>query len=77
MENKKLEEVPFGGEAIVAAIVEIDKAMKALNRSRLSRKAITALIKDSSGIPKTTIDVVLNNLEALEKIYLKPKNHGK
>ena len=63
------EEVP--AEVIATAIVEISEGMKKLNSTRLTRKAIVALIHDQSGLAKGTINLVLNNLMDLEKDWLK------
>ncbi len=58
-------------EIIAQAILDISNGMKAMNNSRLQRRAIVALIHDYSGVSKGTINLVLNNLEALETIWLK------
>jgi hypothetical protein len=58
-------------EVMAQAIVDIAKGMKALSASRLKRETIVILVHDQSKIAKGTIRVVLNNLEALEKEYLK------
>ncbi len=64
-------EVP--ADIIATAIVEIADGVKAVNSSRLTRKAIVALIHDQSKISKRTIEEVLNNLSSLEADWLKPK----
>lgn len=64
-------EVP--AEIIAQSIVEIADAMKVLSRTRLSREAIITLIHARSKVGKRDIELVLNNLEALERIWLKPK----
>jgi hypothetical protein len=64
------EEVPV--EVIATSIVQISDAMKAINNTRLTRKAVVALIHDHSKLPKKTIEIVLNNLSELEKTWLKP-----
>lgn len=63
-------EVP--ADVIATAIVDIAKAAKAISESRLTRDAIVVLIHDRSGLPKKTINLVLNNLEELEETWLKP-----
>lgn len=73
MTIKQDENNPVPQEVIAAAIIQIAGAMKKIRESRLSDEAIVALIKDKSGIMKNTIRVVLNNLEDMEKIWLKPK----
>ena len=57
---------------IVAAIQEIAEAMNVINNTRLTRKAIVALIHDQSKVSKSTINIVLNNLTDLERDWLKP-----
>ncbi len=59
-------------EIIAAAILDIADGMKTLSRSRLSRKAIVALIHDQSKLARRDIEIVLNNLETLERDWLKP-----
>jgi len=65
-------EPPIAAEIIATAIVDIAQAMKAINNTRLTRKAIVALIQDQSKLSKNTINIVLNNLNDLEKDWLKP-----
>jgi hypothetical protein len=64
-------------EEIAKAITEISSAMKALSTTRLTRKAIIVLIHDQSKLPKKTIDIVLNNLQDLERDWLKSAQQGK
>jgi hypothetical protein len=45
--------------------------MAAIDASRLQRKAIVALIHDQSGLSKTNINIVLNNLTDLRKDWCK------
>jgi len=59
-------------EIIASAIVQIGNAARAINSTRLSRKALVALIHDQSKVSKKTIDIVINNLADLEKDWLKP-----
>lgn len=63
-------EVP--AEVFEQAIVDIGKAMRAISKTRLTREAIVVLIKDKARIDKHVIELVLNNLERLEEIWLKP-----
>lgn len=67
------EEAPLGVEIMEKSILAIAEAMRAINRTRLTRKAIVVLIAAESKLGKGTIEVVLNNLDALEEIYLKPR----
>ncbi len=64
-------EVP--AEIIATAIAQIAEGMKALNNSRLSRRAVVVLIHDQSKISKRQIEIVLNNLTDLEADWLKKK----
>jgi hypothetical protein len=60
-------------EVMAQAIVDISESMKKIASTRLTRKAIVALIHDRSGIAKRTIDIVLDNMEDLEKVWLNPR----
>lgn len=71
--HQKDEENPVPAEVIADAIVEISKAMKALNSTRLTRRALITLIHDYSKIAKRDIEIVLNNLDSLEETWLKHK----
>lgn len=62
-------EVP--AEIIAQSIVEISKGMNALNSTRLTRRAIVTLIHETSKIARRDIEIVLNNLDQLEKVWLK------
>jgi hypothetical protein len=64
---------PMPVEIIEQAIVDIAAGMKKLNSTRLTRKAIVTLLHASSNVNKGTIEVVLNNLEDLERNWLKSK----
>lgn len=61
-------------EVIANSIVEIADGMRKLSATRLTRRAIVALIYDFSKVAKRDIEIVLNNLESLEKHWLKPKD---
>jgi hypothetical protein len=65
---------PIAAEIIASSIVQISEAMQAINRSRLSRKALVVLIQAQSKVPRKGIEIVLNNLADLEKDWLKPKS---
>lgn len=76
MKTNKIEVVGFEEkpiEVLVASIETIANSMKRIEQTRLTRAAIVTLIKDASGVHKTTINQVLDNLESLEKNWLKPK----
>ena len=64
-------EIPF--EVMAGAIEHISKSMRAIEKSRATRKLIVALIADNSKLGKGTIEIVLNNLEQLEERYLKKR----
>jgi len=70
IQKPETEEIP--AEIIAQSIVEIAKAMKKMDETRLTRKAIVTLISKQSGIGAGDINVILNNLESLEEIWLKP-----
>jgi len=63
---------PVAANVIADSIVEIAKAMKTLNDSRLKRRAIIILLHNSTGgIPRRDIESVLDSLAQLEKEWLK------
>lgn len=67
------EENPVPAEILADALVAISDSMRRLHNTRLTRKAVVALIHDHSKVNKGTIEVVLSNLERLEEIWLKKK----
>jgi|TARA_R110000851_G_scaffold323403_1_gene490065 hypothetical protein len=69
--NEAPEVFEFDAEEIVKAIEGISSAMQKLNSTRLSRKAIVVLIHSHSKVPKKTIEIVLNNLQVMDKTWLK------
>lgn len=66
---KQDEQEPIAAEIMATAIIEIAAAMEKLSNSGLKRKAIVALIHDTSGLRKGDIELVLNNLEALRTTW--------
>ena len=48
-----------------------------LANSRLKRRAVVLLLKDLTGVPMTSIEKILDGLEAVGKEYLKPKKGKK
>jgi hypothetical protein len=64
---------PVPAEVIATSIEQIAAAMRQINSTRLTRKALVALIHDQSKLPKRDIELVLTNLEGLERDWLKPK----
>jgi uncharacterized Ntn-hydrolase superfamily protein len=65
------EEAPVAAEILADSIVAISESMQRIDRGRLTRDALVALIKDHTNISKRQINVVLNSLEGLARIYLK------
>jgi hypothetical protein len=64
---------PLPAEVIQESIVAIASAMRQIEATRLSRRALVTLIHDHSKVNRKDIELVLNNLEQLEVIWLKPK----
>lgn len=58
-------------EIIAQSILDISSGVKAMFATRLTRKAIVVLIQHQSKLPMRDIECVLNNLECLEKDWLK------
>lgn len=75
--NNAVNVVPAEGEdaqpveIIEQSIVEIAQAMKKINSTRLTRRAIVTLIHANSRVNKGDIEIVLNNLDELERTWLK------
>lgn len=63
----------FTAEVLAASIRDIAQSTRRMMNAGLKREAVIALIHDHSGVGKSTIKVVLNNLEELDKIWLKEK----
>jgi len=55
---------------LAVAVEKIDKAMKEIMVSGLSRKAIVALLHDSTQVSKRDINSVIDGLESLGALYL-------
>lgn len=64
-------EVPV--EILAQSIADIGTAMKRLSGSRLKKEALVVLVSDATGISKRQVTFVLNALDDLENLYLKPK----
>lgn len=58
-------------EVLVELIQGISAAMKKLSSSKLKQDTIIALLRDRTGLAKRDIKLVLDNLDKLEKIWLK------
>lgn len=70
---KKDEENEVPAEVFEQAILDIGAAMRKIATTRLTRAAIVALIYDKTKMNKWQIEAVLDNLDGLERIWLKPK----
>lgn len=66
-------EPPIPVEILATSIADIAKAMKAIDNSRLNRKALIILIQAWSRASQRDIGNVLDCLASLEVIYLKAK----
>lgn len=68
---------PIATEIIAQAIVDISAAMKKMNDSRLTRRAIIALVREQMSQPvlsKRDINRVIECLSDLEHEFIKKKN---
>ncbi len=74
---KQDEKKPIPAEIIAGSIIKISKSMKELSETRLARNTIVTLIHANSKVSKKHIELVLNNLEAMEVIWLKPSKEKK
>jgi hypothetical protein len=64
---------PEPDEVIAAHIIEIARAMQRLGNGRLKRDTIVLLVHDRTKIARRDINLVLDCLEMLERIYVKPE----
>lgn len=60
-------------DVIVSSIERVAAGMKQLSNSRLNKEAIVLMVAASSRVSKETVRLVINNLESLERQWLKPK----
>ena len=60
-------------EVIAQSIVDIAAGMKRLNAGRLNRNALVLLLHHASRVGMRDIERVLEGLDSLERLYLKPK----
>jgi hypothetical protein len=65
------EQKPVEKEVLATAIVSISDAVKKLYDSGLNRRAVVALLADSTKLGKGTIETVLDSLLDLRKTYTK------
>lgn len=70
---KQPENKPVAAEIIASSIVDIAESFKRISNSRLTRRAVITLIHEDSKIARRDIELVLSNLESLERVWLKPK----
>jgi Ribonuclease G/E len=59
-------------ENLTEEIRKVSQLGKAINNSKLTRRAVCLLLSEMSGVKRSDIDVILHNLPLLEKQYLKP-----
>lgn len=64
---------PIAAEIIAQSIADIAEGMRKIANTRLTRRAIVTLLHENSKVPRGQIELVLNNLEDLDAIFLKPK----
>lgn len=64
-------ETKESAEILVDSIEAIARAMAAISKTRLTRRAIVTLIHAECGVARRDIDIVLTNLDELEKKWLK------
>lgn len=75
---KPLKVVPRAGdepaplEILERSIIEIAAGMKAIRNLRLKREAIILLLSSASGVGKREVRAVLDSMDHLETIFLKP-----
>ncbi len=68
MSNSKIE---VDINVLAESLESIANSFKAVRASKLNRNAIVALIHDKSKISKKDIEIILNNLEQMDEIWLK------
>lgn len=56
---------------LAAQIKAIDEAYQRIEAGPLKRRAILILLKDLSGLPITTIEIVLDSLSRLRREFVK------
>lgn len=62
-------EVP--AEVLATSIVTIADGMRKLRASRLTERALVALLQDATGLSQRNIKTVLVGLDDLERMYVK------
>jgi len=71
VEKNPEDNIPF--EVMERSLVQISESMSKINKTRISKKMIVALIQDDTKLGKGIIETVLNSFETLEAQYLKKK----
>lgn len=66
-------ENPIPAEILAKSIQDIAAGMARIRTTRLNDKAVEFLIHHASGVPVTQVRLVLNSLDNLEAVYLKPR----
>lgn len=61
-------------EIIAKSIIDVSKAFKRLNESRLKRRVIVLLLQDMTGISINSINTILDAVPKMEEHFLKPTN---
>lgn len=61
-------ELPF--EVMAKSIAQIGESLAKIQKTRVTRKLIVALIADDTKQPKNRINLILDSYEQLESIYL-------
>lgn len=69
---KPLKPLP-SAEELADSITEIARTMRAVFQSRLSKKAVVALIRANCNISIANIETVISNLERFDSIWLNEK----
>jgi hypothetical protein len=64
-------ENPIPTEIIAESIVKIADGFEAMNKSKLTEKAVIILLQHSTGLPMGTIKQVLNAAQDLKRDYIK------
>lgn len=59
-------------EPIITAIQDVSEAFKKLQSSKVKERVILLLIRDSTNLPLTDIQQILNAAAQLKAKYLKP-----
>lgn len=73
IEVKQPEGEEIGAEILATGIIDIAAAMKRINATRLSRKALVILLAHETKLPQYQVERVLDALDDLERLYCKPK----